>query len=178
MMRHFPGRELRRHMRGGPLAWRGAALLLTLAAALREITAPAIPPGDPGAGGPPPPSAAGPAATPVATPAVEDGAATSERPLFSPTRRPGKPPPGAAPVPAALPPSSASLAGYTLIGITSHHGRRIGLLKSPGGTVAGLSIGQTVEGWTLRDIARGRLRFEAGGDSCELTFPTGKTAIR
>jgi hypothetical protein len=88
----------------------------------------------------------------------------ADRPLFYPTRtpwvRPVAPPP--APVVATL----APLTNYILIGVIVSGSERRALIKTTrDNKTVTLTEGQQLEGWTLHEITRERLRFVAGDAS-------------
>ena len=68
------------------------------------------------------------------------------------------------------------LANYTLAGVVITSANRVALLKSsnPAKTVT-LTEGRDLDGWTLREISRERLRFESGGTTYDMHFPAVKT---
>jgi hypothetical protein len=151
-----------------PLAWR-AVLVLTAALAVaaewivpRELTqyAPAL-------GSAIDVSAQG---SPAAASSAGTYPAIAEHPLFYPTRRPWAPPPATETAPAQTGP--APLANYILGGVVITNANRVALLKSSNTakTIA-LTEGRELDGWTLREIDRERLRFESGSATYEMSFP-------
>jgi len=64
------------------------------------------------------------------------------------------------------------LANYILSGVVITNTNRVALLKSSNTakTIA-LTEGRELDGWTLREIGRERLRFESGGTTYEMSFP-------
>ena len=101
----------------------------------------------------------------------------SAHPLFYASRQPWVAPSitalparavAAAPPKPSLPPPR----NYMLIGTVQSGMARTALLRSANGKTVVLSEGQTLDGWTLREIQHDRLKFEADGAIFELTFPT------
>jgi hypothetical protein len=117
---------------------------------------------------------------PTAAPSAGTYPAIAEHPLFYPTRRPwaAPPPPAVAPVTAQTGPTP--LANYTLGGVVITDAIRVALLKSSNTakTIA-LTEGRELDGWTLREIGRERLRFESGsGTTYDMSFPLAQKPAR
>jgi hypothetical protein len=106
-------------------------------------------------------------------------AAIAEHPLFFPSRQPWTPPPAIEPKPPPLKAGSSPLANYTLVGVAITNANRVALLKSSttAKTIT-LTEGRELDGWTLREINRERLRFESGGATHEIRFPAPKAGSR
>jgi hypothetical protein len=103
-------------------------------------------------------------------------AAIVQHPLFYPSREPWSPPvmtpvspqriAPLAPKPSRPPPRNYALAGVVLSGDS-----RSALVRHANDTKILILIeGQTLDGWTLREIGQERLRFEADGAFYDLTF--------
>ena len=118
--------------------------------------------------GAPRPAATSAAAFGYAIPALESLAATRDRPLFSPTRKP--PGPDAADVSAA----AGDAANLVLLGTLTAPGGGRALLRLPDGqTGAWLGVGETAAGWRVVSIDKDSIEIEAGGRRLELTlYPT------
>lgn len=157
-----------------PLSWRAVLVLMAALAVAGEWIAPRMP-----AEYAPAPAAASnapPAGSPAAARAAGTYPAIGEHPLFYPTRQPWAPPPAAetkAPPPQTAP---VPLANYSLAGVVITNAGRVALLKSSttAKTVT-LTEGRDLDGWTLREITRERLRFESGGTTYDMHFPAVKT---
>jgi hypothetical protein len=88
----------------------------------------------------------------------------ADRPLFYPTRTPWVRP--AAPPPAPVVATLAPLTNYILIGVIVSGSERNALIKTArDNKTVTLTEGQQLEGWTLQEITRERLRFVAGDAS-------------
>jgi hypothetical protein len=157
-----------------PLSWRTVLVLMAVLAVAGEWIMPRelaeYMPAPAGASNAPP------AGSPAAARAAGTYPAIAEHPLFYPTRQPWAPPPAAetkAPSPQATP---VPLANYTLAGVVITSANRVALLKSSSTTkTVTLTEGRDLEGWTLREISRERLRFESGGTTYDMRFPVVKT---
>lgn len=141
-----------------------------LALALQDMTANSIkitanPPELDGAA---PPATTSAAAFAYAVPALESLAATRDRPLFSPTRKP--PGPEAGEVNAA----AVDIANLVLLGTLTAPGGGRALLRLPDGqTGPWLGVGDTAGGWRVVSIDKDSVEIEAGGRRLELTlYPT------
>ncbi len=153
------------------LAWR---LVLVLAAAAALYVAWTTQPtrSDPGsdglavAGSPPPALPSDGTAQPEKT----AYAAIAQQPLFYPSRKPWAPPPAPTPPPVVKAPPP--LTKYVLVGVILSGQSRSALIRPPGAAeVITLEEGQNLEGWRLQEISRARLRFSAGDNSYDMTFP-------
>jgi hypothetical protein len=159
-----------------PLSWR---VVLVLMAAL-AVAAEWIMPREPAEYMPVPAVASN--APPAGSPAVARAAGTYpaivEHPLFYPTRQPWAPPP-VAETKAPPPPATVPLANYTLAGVVITNASRVALLKSSttAKTIT-LTEGRDLDGWTLREITRERLRFESGDATYDMHFPAVKARPR
>ena len=160
-----------------PLAWRA---VLVLAAALAVATL-WIAPREPVQYTPAPAGGnnAPKAGNPAGARAARTYPAIAEHPLFYPTRQPwtAPPPPAAATTTAQTAP--VPLANYILSGVVITNTNRVALLKSSNTakTIA-LTEGRELDGWTLREIGRERLRFESGGATYEMSFPVAQKPAR
>ena len=141
-----------------------------LALVLQDVTTKPImittnPPALTGAAPPPMASAA---AFAFAMPALESLAATRDRPLFSPSRRPPGPDAGEAGAPAG------DAANLVLLGTLTAPGGGRALLRLPDGqTGAWLGVGDTAGGWRVVSIDKDSVEVEADGRRLELTlYPT------
>jgi hypothetical protein len=116
---------------------------------------------------------------PATAPSTGTYPAIAEHPLFYPTRHPWAPPPPPATAPAAAQTGPAPLANYILGGVVITNANRLALLKSSNTakTIA-LTEGRELDGWTLREIGRERLRFEFGGATYEMRFPLAQKPAR
>ena len=151
----------------GPLAWRSLLLLAAGIAAAAQLLLPSTMPTyqpapaalalpSPQTGDRPPPNT--------------DYRAIAEHPLFYPTRQPYVSPKPPEPAVDSAPKLSA-LSDYALIGIVVSKGIRIALLKPMfGGKTVMATEGQTVNGWTLREISADQLHFSDGAASFDLRF--------
>jgi len=103
-----------------------------------------------------------PAPAPVFTmPPPQSYAAVSERPLFSPSRRP--------PTAAATPAAASEISALSLTGIIISGDERIALVASgEPATVSRLKEGQTLGGWTVRSIQQDRVVLERDATQQEL----------
>jgi hypothetical protein len=148
----------------GSLAWRGLLVLLLAGGAVAQLLLPSSLPLPPRTGA----TAHATSGTTVATPPSTFYAAIAEHPLFDPTRSPYVAPKPAAP-PAA--PALSPLREYTLLGIVIGNGARVAFLKPPAdGKTVIATEGQAIDGWTLRRITPGRLRFENGAAGYDMRF--------
>jgi len=84
-------------------------------------------------------------------------AASDQRPLFTPTRRPAPPPPIAPTITPAPP-----LPQLRLIGVLSGPNQRLALLKPVNAPAFTAAPDQVVEGWTVSDIAADRVTLRYG----------------
>jgi general secretion pathway protein N len=102
-----------------------------------------------------------PAASPVATlPPLASFAATVERPLFSPSRRP------AANAPAAAAPGAESR--YRLLGIVASGPKKTAFIAD-GARRAEIGIGDAFDGWTVKEIGQNRVT---------LASPSGEMVLK
>jgi hypothetical protein len=160
-----------------PLAWRAVLVLAAaLAVATEWITPRELAQYTPAVGtATNPPIEGGPAAAPSAGtyPAI------AEHPLFYPTRVPWAAPPPPAAAPATAQTGPAPLANYILGGVVITDAIRVALLKSSNTakTIA-LTEGRELDGWTLREIGRERLRFESGSATYEMSFALAQKPAR
>jgi hypothetical protein len=93
-----------------------------------------------------------------------------ERPLFSPSRRP-PPPVTPEPMVEAAPPP-AQMPKFELLGIVGPEGARLAILRKPGATEAlRLSVGDKVEGWTVKLIEPDRVLLATADRQVEVAFP-------
>ncbi len=61
------------------------------------------------------------------------------------------------------------LLDYTLIGVVASGDQRTALLRlAREGRTISLNEGQALEGWTLREVTRDRLRFASGEETYEM----------
>jgi hypothetical protein len=91
-----------------------------------------------------------------ALPPLAAFAAIDARPLFNPERKalPPPPPPGAGPAPPTQ---------FSLIGVIIDSDRRLALLKSPSLAVEdSVTVGQTVDGWTVTAVEPDHVVLHAG----------------
>jgi hypothetical protein len=123
-----------------------------------------------------PPSAT---ANPVASQPLDALAATRERPLFSPTRRPVPPPaviarvePPPPPPPAPPEPPSLALFGIVMDG----EGARAVVRASSSDKVVRLRIGDEIGGWQVTQIERQRLVVSLNERSATFTLFNGENA--
>jgi hypothetical protein len=116
---------------------------------------------------------------PAAAPSTGTYPAIAEHPLFYPTRQPWAPTPAPAAAATTAQTRPAPLANYTLGGVVITDAIRVALLKSSNTakTIA-LTEGRELDGWTLREIGRERLRFESGGATYEMRFPLAQKHAR
>jgi general secretion pathway protein N len=134
----------------------GAAAILFAALAAWPWLAPPVPATRPPAAPPAnPPAPALAALAPLA-----NYAAIVERPLFSPSRRPA---PGA---PSALGPSVESR--YRLLGIVATGTKKKAFIAD-GARRSEIAEGETLDGWTVQEIGRDRVR---------LTSPSGEALLK
>jgi hypothetical protein len=103
-------------------------------------------------------------------------AATRERPLFSPSRRPPPPPVvvAKAPPPPPPPPKPAEpeKPQILLVGtILGADGQRIGLFVAPGRNALRLKLGDDDKGWVLRAVRPRQVVLEKGQQSVVLELP-------
>lgn len=104
--------------------------------------------------------------------AVASFAAISERPLFSPVRRPTLPSPPPPPLAVAAPAPTPSLPPPgPLLAILIGPERRAAILRVADGQTSTVPEGGGVGGWTLDQVLPDRVRLRAGADTAELTFP-------
>ncbi len=98
-------------------------------------------------------------------------ATTIERPLFMPTRRP--PPPeevvkvevkAPAPAPVPLEPLKVGVSGL----IISDSERLALLRRESGGDLLRMAIGDTIDGWTVKDIQADGVIFDRDGETTEV----------
>ena len=160
-----------------PLAWRSVLVLAAAMAVAAEWIAPRQAAEFAPARGSPPDAALSSRPSSAAPPRTY--AAIAEHPLFYPSRQPWAPPPAIEPKPPPPKAGPSPLASYTLVGIAITNANRVALLKSSttAKTVT-LMEGGELDGWTLREISRERLRFESGGAIHEMRFPAPKTGSR
>ncbi|WP_156947432.1 hypothetical protein [Bradyrhizobium sp. WSM3983] len=103
--------------------------------------------------------------------------ATRERPLFSPTRHLAplaKAPPSAPPAPPPLPrPPEPEKLQLTLIGtVVGEGGQSLGLfVNSADNSSVKLKIGDSHQGWVLRELSPYRAKLDKGPQSTALEFP-------
>ncbi len=94
-------------------------------------------------------------ANPVATLSLDRLAATRERPLFSPSRRP--PPPSPAPI-ASPPPPPPPPPNLTLFGVVmDDEDARAVVQTGPANKIRRVRIGDDIDGWTVSQIEQRRL---------------------
>jgi hypothetical protein len=163
------GRLMRLAM--APLAWRSLLVLGLAIVALAQLVWPGELPRRP-----PTPAAAPPAASGGGpeTPPRTVYAAIAQHPLFDPTRSPYVAP--KVPEPPAVP-TLSPLREYGLLGIVIGKGTRIALLKPPANAKTVIATeGQAIDGWILRRITPGLLRFEKGGVDYEMRFAAPRAA--
>lgn len=96
-------------------------------------------------------------------PSLKTFSEVTERPLFSPKRRPERPPTKAA----ARPWSVLKLEGI----IVTHDVREALLRRGTSSNIVPLREGQALDGWTIRSIARDRILIEGDGAQHELRLP-------
>jgi len=152
----------------GPVAWRGALALATVAAFAAELAVPWE-----HAPTSAPPAAAGTGELPRAAPLVAGAyGAITEHPLFQPSRAPWiAPPPPAAPSGAPPPPN------YTLAGVVVSGTARSAILRPANApTTVLVNEGQALDGWTLRRIDATGLHFATGDQTFDLGFPSAGQA--
>ncbi len=123
-----------------------------------------------------PPSAT---ANPVAAQPLDTLAATRERPLFSPTRRPVPPPPVVArvdppPPPPPPPPEPPSLSLFGIV--VDGEGARAVVRASSSDKVVRLRIGDEIGGWQVTQIERQRLVVSLNERSATFTLFNGENA--
>lgn len=105
---------------------------------------------------------------------IEEYAAVKERPLFRPDRRPPKPEPSDAVE--APPMQESDLAGFDLTGVTISPLMTTAWVKDPNQqTPVRLRAGETLAGWTVREILGDRLVVERQGKSDTLYLRDFKT---
>jgi len=160
-----------------PLSWRAALVLMAALAVAGEWIAPrelaqytpalgtAI--NVPALGGP------------AAAPSPGTYPAIAGHPLFYPTRQPWAPPPPPAAATTTAQTGPTPLANYILSGVVITNANRVALLKSSNTakTIA-LTEGRELDGWTLREISRERLRFESGSTTYDMSFPLAQKPAR
>src|SRR5579883_792318 len=91
-----------------------------------------------------------------ALPPIETYAEVTERPLFSPTRRP--------PPPEAIPENIGNAGNFVLLGIVISDGSQTALIqhgRPP--TLARLAEGQALEGWTVQSISANSVTLQNAG---------------
>jgi hypothetical protein len=109
-------------------------------------------------------------------------AALTERPLFSPSRRPYAPPPTPAPAIRRPPPTSAPalpklteqgwLLSGTIVSERNNTEDRIALLRSVrDGAIKKVKEGDEIQGWRVVQIEPGRLNLRAATQEDELVLP-------
>jgi hypothetical protein len=160
-----------------PLAWRSVLVLAAAIAVAAEWIAPRQGAESASAQGSPADAAL--SSSPSAAAPPRNYAAIAEHPLFYPGRQPWTPPPATEPKPPPPKAGPSPLANYTLVGVAITNANRVALLKSSttAKTIT-LTEGRELDGWTVREISRERLRFESGGASYEIRFPAPKTGSR
>lgn len=156
-----------------PLAWRSVAAMTAALLVAAELTAPQplLPELLPRSGAAPLEKLAQKPTT--ASSRAVTYAAIAEHPLFYPSRQPWiAPPPPSVGKKTTSQTRPAPLGNYTLVGIVISDSNRSALLKSsnPPRTII-LSEGQTIDGWTLREISHERLHFDAGDSTYDMSFP-------
>lgn len=107
--------------------------------------------------------------------------AVTERPLFTPTRRPfqADPRPAAAP-PAAAPPEGPAPIEFSLVGVALSEGERVALVRrQEDGEVFRVTEGGEVLGWVAASIGRERAIFRRGDreERLELEFGASSPAF-
>ncbi|HKM73467.1 MAG TPA: hypothetical protein VKF83_02925 [Stellaceae bacterium] len=120
-----------------------------------------------------------PQGSPAAAPSAGTYPAIAAHPLFYPTRQPWAAPPPPAAAPATAQTGPTPLANYILSGVVITNANRVALLKSSNTakTIA-LAEGRELDGWTLREISRERLRFESGSATYDMSFPLAQKPAR
>jgi general secretion pathway protein N len=114
-----------------------------------------------------------PSGNPLWTIPLTSLAATRERPLFSPSRRPPPPPvvvaKAAAPPPPPPKPAEPEKPQIVLVGtILGGDGERIGLFVAPGRNALRLKLGEDDKGWVLRAVRPRQVVLEKGQQSVVL----------
>lgn len=109
--------------------------------------------------------------------ALTDLAATRERPLFSPTRKPADARPATVDVPSE---AAGSTDGLALVGMM--RGRMGGgraLIRVAGQpNAAWVRVGSEVDGWVLQDIRKGSVILQRGNQTAELQlYPAATAAV-
>jgi type II secretory pathway component PulC len=121
--------------------------------------------------------AARPAATHRVLAAETAFAAIAQRPLFLPSRRPepeAPPPPAVVERPAqpAAPPALSA----TLVGVLISPTGRAAIVRLADGKSATIPEGETLQGWTLKQVSPDGVLFLSGSTSIDLAFPTHQAA--
>jgi general secretion pathway protein N len=116
---------------------------------------------------PPPPQLA----NPLAAQPLDGLAATRERPLFSPTRRPPPPPPPPV-VRAPEPPPPPPPPNITLVGIVMDGEEARALVRTPS-TIMHARIGDDIEGWKVVQIEGRKLVLSLGDRLAEVSMFIG-----
>jgi hypothetical protein len=110
-------------------------------------------------------------AAPIAAIPLESLAATRERPLFSPSRRPQLPPPPPPVAQAAPPPPAAAAPSVVLVGIVLDNDRARAVLRvGPDNKVMRVEIGDDVGGWKVSQIEGQHLVVSLGDRSATFTM--------
>lgn len=123
---------------------------------------------------PPAAAAPAPAGNPLWNVALKDLPATRERPLFSASRRPPPPPPVEAPLHTASvsKPAEPDRPRLTLLGTIAGGGEGFGIFLDPSGNKSvQLRLGQSHDGWTLRQVRRRETVFDKGDETVVLALP-------
>lgn len=161
-MRAF-GRDAHRHRRMAPilLGWSLACLAAASALAMDAVE-----------GQGPQPASRG---NPLWAVPLDDLAATRERPIFSPSRRP--PPPAVVATPTAPPPQATVQSNppgppLALIGTVLNARGSYGLFLDPATkTVTRLRTGEVHDGWTLRSVGARDAMLQKDRSTAMLTLP-------
>jgi general secretion pathway protein N len=128
----------------------GAFLLYEIFAPLAEVAVPTLQPRES--------IATLPLQTPFQVLSLASFAAFNERPIFSAQRKPIAPAPVGAAASAPPPPPTA-----TLVGIIIDPQRQMALIRTPSSPLAvAVTVGQTVQGWQVSEIAPDRVVLHRG----------------
>lgn len=153
---------------------RRAAVLIAIGTLLpvgAGAQAPVLPPA-----GAPAAETAGVAVAPgLVLPRLQGLAATRERPLFSPTRRPPPPPPpkivAEAPVEAAPPPEPEKPPPFVLAGVVTGSALTLAMLQNRDtAEIARVRRGDAVLGWTVTEVGSRHVVLERDGRSVRLAL--------
>jgi hypothetical protein len=110
---------------------------------------------------------------PLAAQPLDGLAATRERPLFSPTRRPPPPPPPPV-VRAPEPPPPPPPPNITLVGIVMDGEEARALVRTPS-TIMHARIGDDIEGWKVVQIEGRKLVLSLGDRLAEVSMFTDRS---